>query len=179
MFFRIHAFLGPGFSESRFFRVQVFQDPGFSGPRFFSVRVQVLEVASKKIYNFSSSNLKIICVFLSNKMIEWLRVLNKLISLRFLGVKLSKESKRPFRSLWIQKQPSRCVIIKRCSKNMQKVCRRISMLKCDFNKVAETALRHGCSPLNLLRIFRTRFPKNTWTAASVSWEILKSGRKYV
>ena len=46
------------------------------------------------------------------------------------------------------------------------------MLKCDFNKVAcnfiETALRRGCSPLNLLRIFRTRFPKNTWTAASVS-----------
>ena len=63
MFFRIHAFQGPGFLGSRFFRVQVFQGPGFSGSRFFRVQdfqgqvfswsgsrffrvwVQVLEVA--------------------------------------------------------------------------------------------------------------------------------------
>ena len=32
------------------------------------------------------------------------------------------------------------------------------MSKCDFNKVA---LRHGCSPVNLLHIFRTLFLKNT------------------
>ena len=31
------------------------------------------------------------------------------------------------------------------------------MPKCDFNKVA----LHGCSPVNLLYIFRTSFPKNT------------------
>ena len=39
------------------------------------------------------------------------------------------------------------------------------MPKCDFNKVAskviKIALRHGCSPVNLLHIFRTPFPKNT------------------
>ena len=41
------------------------------------------------------------------------------------------------------------------------------MPKCDFNKVAllcyfiEIALRHGCSPVNLLRIFKTPFLKNT------------------
>ena len=39
------------------------------------------------------------------------------------------------------------------------------MPKCDFNKFAsnfiEVALRHGCSPLNLLHIFKTHFPKNT------------------
>ena len=41
------------------------------------------------------------------------------------------------------------------------------MLKCDFNKVAlqsnfiETTLRHGCSPENLLLIFRTPFSENT------------------
>ena len=38
------------------------------------------------------------------------------------------------------------------------------MLKRDFNKVAkqlvEITLRHGCSPVNLLCIFRTPFPKN-------------------
>ena len=40
------------------------------------------------------------------------------------------------------------------------------MPKCDFNKVAsnfiEIALRHGCSPLKLLQIFRTPFPKDTY-----------------
>ena len=54
------------------------------------------------------------------------------------------------------------------------------MPKCDFNKVAsnllevardhtsawvfsfiEMVLRHGCSPKNLLHIFRKLFPKNT------------------
>ena len=39
------------------------------------------------------------------------------------------------------------------------------MLKCNFNKVLcnfiEIALRHGCSPVNLLHIFRTAFLKNT------------------
>ena len=36
------------------------------------------------------------------------------------------------------------------------------MPKCDFNKVAkQITLRHGCSPVNLLHIFRTPFLKNT------------------
>ena len=41
------------------------------------------------------------------------------------------------------------------------------MPKCDLNKVAllrnfiEVALRHECSPVNLLHIFRTPFLKNT------------------
>ena len=34
------------------------------------------------------------------------------------------------------------------------------MPKCDSNKVAEIALRHGCS-VNLLDIFGTPFPRNT------------------
>ena len=39
------------------------------------------------------------------------------------------------------------------------------MAKCDFNKVAkqinfiEITIRHGCSPVKLLYIFRTLFPK--------------------
>ena len=50
---------------------------------------------------------------------------------------------------------------------MQQVYRRTPMPKCDFNKVAkqnifiEILLRHGCSPVTLLHIFRTPFPKNT------------------
>ena len=35
------------------------------------------------------------------------------------------------------------------------------MPKSDFNKVAEIAIRRGCSPVNLLHIFRTPFSKNT------------------
>ena len=35
------------------------------------------------------------------------------------------------------------------------------MPKCDFSKVIEIALRHGCSPVNLLHIFRAPPPKNT------------------
>ena len=41
------------------------------------------------------------------------------------------------------------------------------MPKCDFNfdfklhNFIEIALRHGCSPVKLLNIFRTPFPKNT------------------
>ena len=47
---------------------------------------------------------------------------------------------------------------------MQQIYRRKPVPKCDFNKVAkqlyfEIAHRHGCSPVNLLHIFRT--PKNT------------------
>ena len=38
------------------------------------------------------------------------------------------------------------------------------MPKCDFNKVA---LWHGCSPVNLLHVFRTPFRKNT-----SGWQLL-------
>ena len=49
---------------------------------------------------------------------------------------------------------------KRCSENMQQIYRRTFMPKCDFNFI-EIALRHGCSPVNLLHIFKTPFPRNT------------------
>ena len=52
----------------------------------------------------------------------------------------------------IQKQPSRGVLKKRCFENMQQIYR---------SNFIEIKLRHRCSPVNLLRIFRTPFPKNT------------------
>ena len=62
-----------------------------------------------------------------------------------------------------QKHPPRGVPRKWCSENMQKICRRRPMSKCDFNKVViEITLRHRCSPLNLVYIFRTPFLKNTF-----------------
>ena len=73
---------------------------------------------------------------------------------------------RKCRYCWTaQKQPSRGVLKKSCSENMQQIFRRIPVPKCNFNKVGcnfiETALRHERSPVNLLHIFRTPFPKNT------------------
>ena len=53
---------------------------------------------------------------------------------------------------YLQKQPSRGVFRKRYSENMQQIYRRTPMPKCNFNKVA--LLRHGCSPVKLLHIFR-------------------------
>ena len=59
---------------------------------------------------------------------------------------------------YLTMQPHRGVPSKRW--NMQQICRRTPITKCDFNKVA-LQLRHGCSPVNLLYIFRTAFLKNT------------------
>ena len=45
---------------------------------------------------------------------------------------------------------------------MQQIYSRTPMPKCNLNKVArQKSLRHGCSPVNLLHIFRTPFFKNT------------------
>ena len=65
-----------------------------------------------------------------------------------------------------QKKPSIGILIRRCSENMQQICRKqrcrrvISIkLLCNF---IEITLRHGCSPVNLLHIFRTALRKNTY-----------------
>ena len=76
----------------------------------------------------------------------------------------------------IKEQPSRGVSRKMCPKNMQHIYRRTPMSKCDFNKVVnnfiEITLRHACSAVKLLHIFRTAFYKNThWRAASVHGSI--------
>ena len=54
-------------------------------------------------------------------------------------------------NLKIQKKSPRGVLRKRCSENMQQIYKRAPMPKSDFNK---------SSPVNLLHIFRTPFPKN-------------------
>ena len=55
---------------------------------------------------------------------------------------------------YIQTQPSRSVLKKSCSENMQQIYRRTPMRKCNFNKVARVhgcfKVWHGCSPVNLL-----------------------------
>ena len=52
-------------------------------------------------------------------------------------------------------------VLKICSKfTGERPCRSVISIRllCNF---IETALRHGCSPVNLLQIFRTAFAKNT------------------
>ena len=74
-----------------------------------------------------------------------------------------------------QEQPSRGVLRKWCSENMQQIYRRTPMPKCDFNKVAlqlEITLRHECSPVNLLHISRTPFLKNTYGGEKHLWLLL-------
>ena len=48
---------------------------------------------------------------------------------------------------------------------MQGIYRKTPTPKCDFNNLfnnfIEITLGHGCSPVNLLHIFRTSFLKNT------------------
>ena len=59
----------------------------------------------------------------------------------------------------IRKQTYKDFFQKRCSENMQQIFRRTPMPKCVFDKLLcnfiEITLRHGCSPVNLLHIFRT------------------------
>ena len=63
-------------------------------------------------------------------------------------------------------QPSRGVFKKRFSDNMQQIAgehlyRSVTPMKLQSNFI-EITLQHGCSPVNLLHIFRTTFPKNTY-----------------
>ena len=56
-----------------------------------------------------------------------------------------------------QKQPSRRVLEKRISENMQQIYRRTPMPKCNL---IEITLRHWCSPVNLLQ-FSEHFFRRT------------------
>ena len=70
-----------------------------------------------------------------------------------------------------QNQPSRGVLKKRYSENMQQIHMRTPMPEYDISikllsNFFEITLRHGCFPVNLLHIFRTPLLKNT------SWRLL-------
>ena len=81
-------------------------------------------------------------------------------------------------SFKLQKQPSRGVFKKRCSENMQPIYKKTPIPKCDFKKLTcnfiEIARWHGCSPVNLLDIFRTPFPNNTSGQLLVKLDIFKT-----
>ena len=62
-----------------------------------------------------------------------------------------------------QKQPSTGVLRESCSEKCSKftgehLCRSVILIKMEF---LEIEFRYGCSPVNLLHIFRTPFSKNS------------------
>ena len=74
---------------------------------------------------------------------------NKTISSHHIHISVTSPFCEVAGSPSLQKQPSRGVLRKNCSENMQQISRRTPMPKCVF----ETTLRHGCSSVNLLHIF--------------------------
>ena len=64
-----------------------------------------------------------------------------------------------------QKQPSRDVLPKRCSRNMRQIYRRTPMSKCDFNKIAKQLYWNHTSAYvfscKFATYFRTTFFRNT------------------
>ena len=90
-----------------------------------------------------------------------------------------------FRNL--QKQPPRGVLKKRYSENIQQVYRRTPMPKENTHAISiklfynfiEIALRHGCSPVNLLHIFRTPFSRNNcgWLLPYLACQLFSRYRK--
>ena len=62
----------------------------------------------------------------------------------------------------VQKQTSRGVLTKGCSENMQQIDHAEKNTYAEVrSNFTEITLRYGCSPVNLLYIFRIPFPKNT------------------
>ena len=60
-------------------------------------------------------------------------------------------------------------VLKICSKfTGEHPCRSAISIKLQKSNFIEIALRHGCSPVNFLHIFRTAFPRNT-----SGWLLLK------
>ena len=64
-----------------------------------------------------------------------------------------------------QKQTFRGVHRERCSENTQQINRRTAM-----PKLIGISIRHGCSSVNLLHIFRTSIPKNTYGGLLLEFE---------
>ena len=75
-----------------------------------------------------------------------------------------------------------CLLREWCAENMQQIYRRTpcqSVLSIKLLYNFEITLRHGCSPANLLRIFRKPFSRNTsrWLLLSFAFLTFTGGRE--
>ena len=70
--------------------------------------------------------------------------------------------------------------MKRCSENMQQIYMRTPMSKCDFNKVTKQVYwNHTSAWVNLLRIFRAPFTKNTSERLLLNFRSMKKVKRMV
>ena len=53
-----------------------------------------------------------------------------------------------------QKQPSRAVLRKKCSENMQQIYRRAPMSKCDFSKVTKQVIVSAHAPVEITKPYK-------------------------
>ena len=129
----------------------------YKGIRFFSKFYsfeRLYLISQERLNSFPEKIFFQLCVFHLNLLNNLFQLFVAVINAYFFVYKITG---------YFQQQPSRSVLRKKCSENMQQIYKRIPMLKCDFKKSqsnSQIALRHGCSPVNLLCIFRKPFPKN-------------------
>ena len=82
---------------------------------------------------------------------------------------------------WTQKfrkQPSRVVLRKKCSENMQQIYRRTPKLKCDFNKIAEQLLLKSHFGMGVLLQICCIFPEHLFLRTALDgcfWNLKKRG----
>ena len=107
--------------------------------------------------------------FMQTKVLRFYQDTAKDFSLPLLQI-TTKSTHFPLSKKKTQKQPSRCVLRKRCSENMLQIyskftgerpCQSVISINLQRNFIKIT-LRHVYSPVNLLHIFREPFPKNTF-----------------
>ena len=119
---------------------------------------------SKVLYLHGIMSYSFLSDFLSNYAIHWWWncFTNTVCSYKSLTILVRNLHYWCLKGSKYQKQSPRSVPRKRYSESMQQIYRRTRMPKSDLNKIViEITLRHGCSPENLLHIFRTPFYKNT------------------
>ena len=105
------------------------------------------------------------------------RIQSKCVKIRTRKNSVFRHSSRSdnyYTDTW-QKQPSTGVL----EKSLLKICSKLAgehqrqraiSIKLQSN-FTEIALLHGCSPVNLLHIFKTSFPKNTSGWLLLTWDI--------
>ena len=116
------------------------------------------------LYIFSKKKILQPSVADSGFLIEHIKVIT---SVEIQKTSILQQSSPKIRFKWnppfVQKQPSRGVLRKRCSENIQQICKRKPMPKCNFNRGGlKSHFRIGDLLYIWKHIFRTPFYRNTY-----------------
>ena len=105
----------------------------------------------------TSENLTVSCFQEAEKGCTGNEWVNKTAKLRE-NISVAISHNNTMNHITIQKQPSRVVLKKRCSENMQQIYRKTPMRNVISINFIDITIRHGCFPVNLLQMFRKPFP---------------------